>query len=127
MLSVEEEDNNNNEQQLLPNEQLARYRIEEDLLERFDEFIFKCRRKGLRTLKNVNEDSFGVDEEVEGDNGREEEEEMKKIIKKSSKNRGRKRMKFWLFSSSFLPFPVKGAHNGQIFSFSIHFLLNIIN
>uniref|UniRef100_A0A914M8L3 Uncharacterized protein n=1 Tax=Meloidogyne incognita TaxID=6306 RepID=A0A914M8L3_MELIC len=88
MLSVEEEDNNN-EQQLLPNEQLARYRIEEDLLERFDEFIFKCRRKGLRTLKNVNEDSFGVDEEVEGDNGREEEEEMKKIIKKSSKNRGR--------------------------------------
>uniref|UniRef100_A0A915NC29 Uncharacterized protein n=1 Tax=Meloidogyne javanica TaxID=6303 RepID=A0A915NC29_MELJA len=35
MLSVEEEDSN--EPQLLPNEQLARYRIEEDLLERFDE------------------------------------------------------------------------------------------
>uniref|UniRef100_A0A914MEF5 Uncharacterized protein n=1 Tax=Meloidogyne incognita TaxID=6306 RepID=A0A914MEF5_MELIC len=87
MLSVEEEDSN--EPQLLPNEQLARYRIEEDLLERFDEFLFKCRRKGLRTLKNVNEDSLGLEEEEEGDNGREEEEEMKKIIKESSKNRGR--------------------------------------
>nr|CAD2205544.1 unnamed protein product [Meloidogyne enterolobii] len=64
MLSVEEEDSN--EQQLLPNEQLARYRIEEDLLERFDEFLFKCRRKGLRTLRNVNEDSFGMEEEEEG-------------------------------------------------------------
>ncbi|CAK5074344.1 unnamed protein product [Meloidogyne enterolobii] len=87
MLSVEEEDSS--EQQLLPNEQLARYRIEEDLLERFDEFLFKCRRKGLRTLRNVNEDSFGVDEEEEGDNGREEEVEMRKIIKQSSNNRGR--------------------------------------
>uniref|UniRef100_A0A1I8BR31 Uncharacterized protein n=1 Tax=Meloidogyne hapla TaxID=6305 RepID=A0A1I8BR31_MELHA len=90
MLSVEEEENN--EQQLQPNEQLARYRIEEDSLERFDNFLHNYRRKQVKTSKKIMENNFGMEEEEENVGKEEEleEKEMKRIFKNSRSRKGMK-------------------------------------
>ncbi|KAF7639198.1 DH domain-containing protein [Meloidogyne graminicola] len=94
MGSVEEEEVYE-QQNLLPNEQLACYRIEQDKLVRFDNFLH-CKQG--KQLKIINKDSTSVEEDEEDIEKDEDFEEgkMKKIVKnrgKYKKEGGKKMLK----------------------------------